>query len=234
MAPHSSTLALKTPWTEEHGWLQSMRLLRVRHDWVTSLSRIGEGNGNPLQCSCLENPRDGGAWWAAIYGVPQSQTWLKRLSSSSRVEFMLHQEYKRVGRELGYRLKVMLGLMWKRIFCVRMILSKQMLNLDTNLILFFSKFFCCCGPFLKSLLNLLQYCFCFKVWCFGLQAHRIFAPCPGIEPTPALEGEVLITEPPGKSSDPIQSLPLKCSSPSLGFWLCIPPYLLLSVEAKNT
>ena len=47
-----------------------------------SLSCIGEGNGNPLQCSCLENPRDGGTWWAAIYGVAQSQTRLKRLSSS--------------------------------------------------------------------------------------------------------------------------------------------------------
>ena len=48
-----------------------------------SLSCIGEGNGNPLQCSCLENLRDREAWWAAIYGVTQSQTWLKRLSSSS-------------------------------------------------------------------------------------------------------------------------------------------------------
>ena len=48
-----------------------------------SLSRIGEGNGNPLQCSCLENPRDGGAWWASVYGVTQSRTRLKRLSSSS-------------------------------------------------------------------------------------------------------------------------------------------------------
>ena len=48
-----------------------------------SLSCIGEGNGNPLQCSCLMNPRDGGAWWAAVYGVTQSQTQLKRLSSSS-------------------------------------------------------------------------------------------------------------------------------------------------------
>ena len=48
-----------------------------------SLWCIGEGNGNPLQCSCLENPRDGGAWWAAVYGVAQSQTWLKWLSSSS-------------------------------------------------------------------------------------------------------------------------------------------------------
>ena len=87
MAPHSSTLAWKIPWTEEPGGLQSMGSLRVGHDWVTSfhfsLSCIGEGNGNPLQCSCLENPRDGGAWWAAIYGVAQGRTRLKRLSSSS-------------------------------------------------------------------------------------------------------------------------------------------------------
>ena len=48
-----------------------------------SLWCIGEGNGNPLQCSCLENPRDGGAWWAAVYGVTHSQTQLKWLSSSS-------------------------------------------------------------------------------------------------------------------------------------------------------
>ena len=48
-----------------------------------SLSCIGEGNGNPLQCSCLENPRDGGASWAAVYGVAQSRTRLKQLSSSS-------------------------------------------------------------------------------------------------------------------------------------------------------
>ena len=59
--------------------------LRVGHGWVTSFSFsfIGEGNGNPLQCSCLENPRDGGARWAAVYGVAQSRTWLKWLSSSS-------------------------------------------------------------------------------------------------------------------------------------------------------
>ena len=48
-----------------------------------SLSCIGEGNGNPLQCSCLESPRDGGAWWAAVYEIAQSRTRLKRLSSSS-------------------------------------------------------------------------------------------------------------------------------------------------------
>ena len=51
-----------------------------------SLSCIGEGNGNSLQCSCLENPMDMGAWWAAIYGVEQSQTWLKWLSGSSSVK----------------------------------------------------------------------------------------------------------------------------------------------------
>ena len=61
-----------------HGW-RSLEWLHFHF----SLSCIGEGNGNPLQCSCLENPRDGGAWWAAIYGVAQSRTRLKRLSSSS-------------------------------------------------------------------------------------------------------------------------------------------------------
>ena len=87
MAPHSSTLAWKTPWTEESGRLQSMGSLRVGHDWATSLSLsyIGEGNGNPLQCSCLENPRDRGAWWAAVCGVTQSQTRLKQLSSTSSI-----------------------------------------------------------------------------------------------------------------------------------------------------
>ena len=83
MTPHSSTLAWKIPWTEEPGRLQSMGSLRVRYDWGTSLSRIGEGKGKPFQCSCLENPRDRGAWWAAVYGVAKSRTRLKRLSSSS-------------------------------------------------------------------------------------------------------------------------------------------------------
>ena len=87
MAPHSSTLAWKIPWTEEPVRLQSMGSLRVGHDWATSLSLlscIGEGNGSPLQCSCLENPRDGGAWWAAVYGVAQSPTRLKWLSIAYR------------------------------------------------------------------------------------------------------------------------------------------------------
>ena len=85
MAPHSSTLAWKIPCMAEPGGLQSMGSLRVGHDRATSLSLscTGEGNGNPLQCSCLENPRHGGAWWAAVCGVVQSRTRLQRLSSSS-------------------------------------------------------------------------------------------------------------------------------------------------------
>ena len=72
---------------KSHGWrslvaLQSMGSLGVRHNWETSLSRTGEGNGNSLQCSRLENPRDGGAWWAVVYGVTKSRTRLKQLSSS--------------------------------------------------------------------------------------------------------------------------------------------------------
>ena len=78
MAPHSSTLAWKIPWMEEPGGLQSMGLLESdtteRLHFHFSLSCIGEGNGNPLQCSCLENPRDGGAWWATVCGVAQSRT----------------------------------------------------------------------------------------------------------------------------------------------------------------
>ena len=77
MALHSSTLAWKIPWTEEPGRLQSMGRKESdtteRLHFHFSLSCIGEGNGNPLQYSCLENPRDGGAWWAGVYGVTQSR-----------------------------------------------------------------------------------------------------------------------------------------------------------------
>ena len=92
-------LAWQIPWTEEPGRLQSMGSLGVGHDWATSLSLslscIGEGNGNPLQCSCLENPRDGGAWWASVYGVTQSRTQLKRLSSSGSMDltFQVPMQY---------------------------------------------------------------------------------------------------------------------------------------------
>ena len=64
-------------------WGRSESNTTERLPFHFSLSCIGEGNGNPLQCSCRENPRDGGAWWAAVCGVAQSRTRLKRLSSSS-------------------------------------------------------------------------------------------------------------------------------------------------------
>ena len=76
-----STLAWKLPWTEEPGRLQSTGSQESDTTeglhFPFSVSCIGEGNGNPLQCSCLENPRDGGAWWAAVYGIAQSWTQLK-------------------------------------------------------------------------------------------------------------------------------------------------------------
>ena len=87
MAPHSRNLAWKIPWMAEPGRLKSTGSLRVRHDWATSLSLFTfvhwRRKCNPLQCSCLENPRDRGAWWAAVYGVAQSRTRLKWISSSS-------------------------------------------------------------------------------------------------------------------------------------------------------
>ena len=74
---HSSALAWKIPWTEEPGRLQSMGSCEESDTteqlhFHFSLACIGEGNGNPLQCSCLENPRDGGAWWASVYGIAES------------------------------------------------------------------------------------------------------------------------------------------------------------------
>ena len=93
MAPHSRTLAWKT-----HGrrrlvgcnpWGRKESDTTERLHFHFSLSCIGEGNGNPLQC-CLENPRDRGAWWAAVYGAAQSQTRLKRLSNSSTLMHTVH------------------------------------------------------------------------------------------------------------------------------------------------
>ena len=90
MAPHSVLLPGKS-----HGWRSLVGCSpwgREESDTTKqlhfhfSLSCIGEGNGNPLQCSCLESLRDGGAWWAAVYGVTQSQTQLKWLSSSNAWE----------------------------------------------------------------------------------------------------------------------------------------------------
>ena len=86
----SNILAWKIPWTEEpvgcSPWSREELDTTERLHFHFSPSCIGEGNGNPLQCSCLENPKDGGAWWAAVYGVAQSRTRLKRLSSSSSMD----------------------------------------------------------------------------------------------------------------------------------------------------
>ena len=85
MAPHSSTLAWKIPWMEGPGGLQSMGSLGVRHDWATSLYFFPfmhwRRKWQPTPVFLPEESRDGGAWWAAIYGVAQSQTRLKRLSN---------------------------------------------------------------------------------------------------------------------------------------------------------
>ena len=87
MAPHSSTLAWRIPWRKSLvGYSPWGRKDSDMTEWLHfhfSLSCTGEGNGTPLQYSCLENPRDGGAWWAAVYGISQSRTRLKWLSSSS-------------------------------------------------------------------------------------------------------------------------------------------------------
>ena len=86
-ATHSSTLAWKIPWTEEPGRLQSMGSLRVGHDWATSLSLSTfmhwRRKWQPTPVFLPGDPMDGQAWWAAIHGVAQSRTRLKRLSSSS-------------------------------------------------------------------------------------------------------------------------------------------------------
>ena len=127
MAPHSSTLAWKIPWTEEPGRLQTMEGREEsdtteRLHFRFSLLCIGEGNGNPLQCSCLENPRDGGAWWAAVYGVAQSRTRLKRLSSSSRVTaseiYKEPGQYHKWAHELGLQEQGVTGTVANRRTCL--------------------------------------------------------------------------------------------------------------------
>ena len=89
MAPHSSTLAWKIPWTEEPGRLHAVlgvaksRTRLSDFTFTFHFHALEKEMATHPQCSCLENPRDGGAWWAAVSGVAQSRTRLKRLSSSS-------------------------------------------------------------------------------------------------------------------------------------------------------
>ena len=97
MAPYSRTLAWKIPWMEEPGaavpGVTESDTTEQLH-FHFSLSCIGEGNGNRLQCSCLENPRNTGSWWASIYGVAQNRTRLKRFSSSSSSRSAIKREIK--------------------------------------------------------------------------------------------------------------------------------------------
>ena len=130
MATHSSILAWKIPWMEEPGRLQSMGSLRVGHDWATSLSLFTfmhwRGKCNSLQCSCLENPRDGGAWWAAIYGVAQSWIQLKQLSSSS-------SRYMRLANILSH----LVG-------CLFILFMVSLAFQSIFSLMFICLFFCCC------------------------------------------------------------------------------------------
>ena len=79
----------------DHGAALTHSASAFRWIWLPAQLRGGESNGTPLQCSCLENPRDGGAWWAAVYGVSQSRTRLKRLSSSSSWEELCLLRHRR-------------------------------------------------------------------------------------------------------------------------------------------
>ena len=98
MAPHSSTLAWKIPWTGEPGRLQSRGLLRVGHDWETSLSLFTflhrRRKWQPTPVFLPGESQGRGAWWAAVYEVAQSQTWLTQLSSSSSVRRALSPFYR--------------------------------------------------------------------------------------------------------------------------------------------
>ena len=101
MAPHSSTLAWKIPWTEEPGRLQSMGSLRVGHDWATSLSfftfMCWRRKWQPTPVFLPGESRDGGAWWDAVYRVAQSWTRLKQLSSSSSLNEMKKKQNRDTG-----------------------------------------------------------------------------------------------------------------------------------------
>ena len=94
---------------KSHGWRSLVGCSSWHHEesdtteqlhFHFSLSCVGEGNGHPLQCSCLENPRDGGPWWTTVYGVTQSWTRLKRLSSSSSSDVVSPRKYDKGGKSI--------------------------------------------------------------------------------------------------------------------------------------
>jgi len=159
MVTHPSTLAWKIPWMEEPCRLQSMGSQRVGHDWA---------NGTPLQYSCLENPMDGGAWWAAVYGVTQSRTRLKRLSSSSSTAISLSLCQKQgthrcVGLFLGF-LSCSIGLYF--CFCASTILSWW---LQLYIIIWSQK-----GGFLQLHSSFSRLLWLFKVFCVSICIVKFF------------------------------------------------------------
>ena len=195
MAPHSSTLAWKIPWTEEPGGLQSMGSrwsdTTERLPFHFSLSCIGEGIGNPLQCSCLENPRDGGAWWAAIYGVAQSRTRLKWLSSSSRKSRLMQTDVFHDLTESDYLdwIQMMLQslFMW-HMTSESLMMRSQSLDFQFGTI--------CC--YIKSIL----FFFFFNLFIYWpyLTACRILILLLGVGPRPQKwKHQILMTKPPSNS-----------------------------------
>ena len=183
MAPHSSTLAWKIPWVEEPGGLQSMGSLESntteRLHFHFSLSCIGEGNGNPLQCSCLENPRDGGAWWAAVHGVAQSRTRLKRLSSSSssaeaegwdgKDAHFFHSvaAMKKLFSQWNFWIDTITDEVWILLpyECHQTLIWTNLMNTDCFISSHFTKIFS---------FNLFPYYFTFKAGCLFLKLHALW------------------------------------------------------------
>ena len=104
-------------------YVQQSVILKYKIWWV--LACVREGKGNPLQCSCLENARDGGAWWAAVYGVAQSRTWLNRLSSSSSSSLLARVPFW--STSLTNRSRGLLGMKFSHLF--RYQISKMVLQL---------------------------------------------------------------------------------------------------------
>ena len=168
------------------------------------------GHGNPLQCSCLENPVDRGAWRATVHGVTQSQMWLSTHVPAWLGLTAWWQEQGKTpgaGREEDDKNNIY------RLYCSAqagpttttqsppclLVHSESPMPPGPLYVLFKKRPFGC-GAFLKPLLNLLQCCFCFQLWFFGQKACGILASQPGMEPaTPALKGEILTTGPQGKS-----------------------------------
>ena len=124
MAPHSSTLAWKIPWTEEPGRLQSMGSLRVGPDWATSLSLFTfmhwRRKWQPTPVFLPGESQGWGAWWAAVYGVAQSRTWLKWLgSSSSMVNIWADERFAAVTfKKLYYKVRQFKFLFWLLFTCI--------------------------------------------------------------------------------------------------------------------